>query len=164
MKNLFLLLLVFISELALACSFMPSFERFEISESSTVVEAPRKPNLKVAEIDRGSKGDAGMCFDAGRLTIKDGSSPSKELGYIFSLHEGEFNAAVFPDYPVISTGTFFEIGEYSFIWLDGNTTEQEPLEFILKIEAVSLGGTRSEPQYLKVEHPGVKKKKWFSGR
>ena len=107
MKKLFLLLLVFISDLALACSFMPSFEKFEISESSAVFEAPRTPNLTVAEIDRGSKGDAGMCFDAGRLTIKNGSSSSEEPGYMFSLHEGEFNAAVFPGYPIISTGTFF---------------------------------------------------------
>lgn len=41
---------------------------------------------------------------------------------------------------------YTEKGEYSFIWPDGNSSEQELIDVTVKIIAVPKGGGLSEPQ------------------
>ena len=117
------------------------------------------PSFTVTSIERGRKGYSGSCAGAGILTIR-AERFQPDTGYIFSLAEGEMEDQLFYPSTIQKVPGSEEPGEYFFIWLDGNTEAQEPIDIVIKITAVSKDGGRSEPQYLKVQHPGVKKAWW----
>lgn len=43
-----------------------------------------------------------------------------------------------------------------FVWLDGSYNDQEKIDFVLQIIAVSPEGDESEPYNLKIQHAGGK--------
>ena len=88
------------------------------------------------------------------------TSAEKDTGFIFAIEEDQFEDQLFYPEPMILESDHTGSDEYFFIWNDGRTTEQEPIDITVKIVAVSKDGGRSEPQYLKVTHNGVKKPWW----
>lgn len=74
--------------------------------------------------------------------------------------DGEFEDALLPSGPVQATLRYSKKGLYRFVWLDGSTLEQEPINVVIKIRAVSKTGQYSKPQLLSVKHAGVKKPWW----
>jgi|SRR6188768_723990 len=133
---------------AIACSFAPGYEAFlpgpVMRPSPTLAPAPA---VSVEGIRRGTNGDPGMCADAGVLVLK---VPRAAQGYSFELVEGRFDDQVFPQGFVQPTRP----GYLTFVWLDGNTDVQEPIDVVVKVTAISNIGVLSEPLLLKIEHPG----------
>jgi len=88
-----------------------------------------------------------MCADLGFLVL---NVPKQAQGYSFELVEGRFEGMSFPTGFVQPT----RLGYLSFVWVDGNTDRQEPINVIVKIIAMSSTGVLSEPLLLKIEDPG----------
>ena len=141
-----------------ACSLVPLLEAFEASD--TEVSAPVMPGFKVAGIERGSDdGNFGSCSDFGFITFKlSGNYPPQ--GYIFERVSGEFEDRLFEPVAVKPSKFVDDNSSFTFVWLDGSSNEQEPIDFTVSIVAVNMAGERSEPQYLKVRHPGVASPWW----
>ena len=158
MKRITIFLLLLFPITSLACSFARVVEEFSATEERTII--PDTPNFTVTSVYRGTKGSIGDCSDAGSIRLTVSPEPKKETGYIFSISEGAFEDQLFDPAPIIRIKEYTEEGEYSFIWFDGNTIEQEPINITIKIVAVSRDGGHSEPQFVKVSHPGVKKPWW----
>ncbi len=141
-----------------ACSLVPLLEAFEASHTEAL--APVTPNFKVAGIERGSDdGNYGSCSDFGFITFKlSGSYPPQ--GYIFERVRGEFEDRLFEPVAVIPSKFIDDKALFTFVWLDGSSSEQEPISFTVSIVAVNGAGERSEPQYLDVRHPGIAAPWW----
>jgi len=133
---------------ALACSVAPGYKVFlpgpVFRPGSTLVPAPK---VTVDRIQRGNRGEPGMCADAGVLVL---AVPNNALGYSFEIVEGAFDDVVFPEGFVQPT----EPGLLRFVWLDGNTYAQEPIRIVVKVTAMSGNGSVSEPLLLRIEDPG----------
>lgn len=159
MTRFLLLLLNILAFEVTACSFVPAFDDFVISENSS--DEVTKPSFKVDSIHRGTDdGNHGSCSDAGSIVLKLKNIPTIEQGYIFELVEGTFEDTLFSDKAITLADFLEEKDKYYFVWFDGNSEEQEAFDIKIKITAVSESGIKSEPQYLNVSHPGVQKPWW----
>ncbi|RRS06942.1 hypothetical protein EAG18_19350 [Pseudoalteromonas sp. J010] len=159
MNRILVLILSLISFDALACSMMPTSKYFEVTGNGTT--EPVKPVFEVDGVHRGTDdGNHGSCSDVGSIVLKLKNIPTIEQGYIFELVEGTFEDTLFSDKAITLADFLEEKDEYYFVWFDGNSEEQEAFDIKIKITAVSESGIKSEPQYLKVSHPGVQKLWW----
>lgn len=159
MYKLLVFLLLSISINTLACSFMPTKVAFETSTIEKV--EPIIPAFELSHIGRGKyDGNHGSCSDAGVVSLKLKEMPSIEQGYIFEITEGTFEDTLFDTGPVIINDLIEDKSTYSFIWFDGNSDEQEPINIKVKIIAVSRSGHQSAPQFIEIKHPGVKEPWW----
>lgn len=141
----------FFSRFAYACSFPAGYQNFLMAPSIYRKDvAPEPPKVTVKKIERGEKGDPGMCADAGVLVLKIDNF-KLNTGYSFTIESGTVEDKIFPeDYIAPVPGS----RELMFVWLDGASNFQEPIDLKIKVVAVSLGGTESEPSYVKIEDPG----------
>ena len=134
---------------ALACSFAPGYQSFRVAPvlRPTLVPAPA-PEVVVESIERGyDDGDGASCSDAGILVLR---VPSDALGYHFEIVAGGFDDVVFPDGYVRTV----ERGRLRFVWLDGELDWQESIEVLVRVTTLSSDGVPSEPQVLRIRHPG----------
>ncbi|WP_143731037.1 hypothetical protein [Microbulbifer sp. GL-2] len=158
MKRIFAVLLLAFSSPVFSCSFAPMTQEFEITGEEA--EAPERPNFELKSIKRGFyDGNGGSCSDAGMITLKNISKNSRDVGYKFSIVEGAFEDTIFGDNPIVPSN-FVEESEFTFIWFDGHTDEQEPFEITIEITPVSKSGSTGESARLIVAHPGVEKPWW----
>jgi hypothetical protein len=147
-----------ISSNTFACSFAPTTEEFVLDNSDA--PAPSTPIFVVKSINRGfDDGDGGSCSDAGILTLKIASPIEANVGYIFEISEGTFDDKIFYDAPIKSS-EFAKEGTFTFIWLDGESDSQEPINITVEITPVAKSGAKGKPAHLKITHPGVKKPWW----
>jgi len=159
MYKLLVFLLLLISINTLACSFMPTKMTFKISSIEKV--EPITPTFEVNHIGRGENdGNHGSCSDAGVISLKIKEISSIEQGYIFEIIEGTFEDTLFDTEPVIINDLIEDKSTYSFIWFGGSSQEQEAINIKVKIIAVSRSGHKSDPQFIEIKHPGVKKPWW----
>jgi len=153
-------LLLLLSSYSQACSYGRSFSDFIVTNEKSL--SPNQPNLSVHEIVRGKAGGGiGSCGDAGFVILKMNNDTGDSVGYIFELHEGEFEDDLFMEKnPIIPASHFLDEGLFHFIWLDGRSDDQEPFNIVVKIVAMSKSGQLSEPQFLTVNHQGTKSPWW----
>lgn len=158
MKSLLFIIAFTLTSHSLACSFALMIEEFKLEDVEAPV--PAKPEFIVKNIKRGSyDGDGGSCSDAGALTFKAHNGSASEVGYLFKIIEGSFEDEIFYDTP-ITPSKFAEKGVFTFIWFDGHSDEQKPIDMVVEVTPVSKAGEKGEPAYLEVTHPGVKKPWW----
>ncbi|WP_153916572.1 hypothetical protein [Shewanella sp. TC10] len=154
-----LLLLTLIPCISFAGSFAQMLTGFE-KNSEEKVDAV-KPNFIVQSIRRGTDdGNFASTSDAGLVTLQLTRLPEKPQGYTFEIVEGKFEDQLFTGEPVTPAKNVRDKREFTFIWLDGRSQEQEPFNVKVKITGISASGSESEPQYLVLSHPGVKKSWW----
>ena len=134
-----------------ACSIVPLLEAFEANHTEAI--APVTPNFKVAGIKRGSDdGNLGSCSDFGFIIFKlSGSYPPQ--GYIFERVSGEFEDRLFEPVAVMPSQFIDDNSSFTFVWLDGSSNEQEPINITVSIVAVNQAGERSKAQFLELRHP-----------
>lgn len=157
MKQAITILIVVFSSPTWACSFARTTEPFEVDAPGSI--EPRRTEFEVAEIVRGSDdGNPHSCSDAGVITLKALDPPS-ETGFIFEVVKGEFEDRLFTQEP-ITPADFKEPGEFTFIWLDGSSYEQEPFDIVVQVTPISRTGNVGQPTTLNVSHPGIKKPWW----
>ena len=157
--KILLSIILLLPNFVFACSFAQTMNIFSHGDARLII--PEKPNFAVSSIYRGTKGPHGGCQDAGSIKLQSGAKAGKKVGYRFSIERGQFEDALFINEPVVLVEAEWRTpGEYSFIWFDGNTVEQEPIDITVKIVAISEDGGESEPQFLRITHPGVKKPWW----
>ncbi|WP_157960519.1 hypothetical protein [Marinimicrobium alkaliphilum] len=157
MKQAIVVMALLMSSPALACSFARTLEDFEIEVSESI--EPKSTKFEVTEIVRGQNdGDPYSCSDAGVIILKAIEMPP-DTGFIFKLVKGEFEDMLFEEEPVVPSG-FVNPNEFVFIWLDGSSYEQEAFDIEVQITPVSRSGTRGEPTYLNISHPGRERPWW----
>ena len=143
---------------SLACSFAQMTEEFKIEDVEAPV--PAKPKFVVKNIKRGFyDGNGGSCSDAGSIALEVTHTGADNVGYIFKIAEGSFEDKIFHDVPV-TPSKFAEDNVFTFIWFDGHSDEQEPIDMVVEITPVSKSGGKGEPEYLQVSHPGIKRPWW----
>ncbi|TAA48549.1 hypothetical protein [Corallincola spongiicola] len=152
--------LIFISPLpAFACSFAIMTEEFEIVPGEGA--PPAIPYFETKDIVRGTDdGNYASCSDAGILTLKLLDTQSQPVGYMFRIVQGQFEDKLFYEQPIQATDPYREENLYKFVWLDGSSDVQEPIDITLEIVAISKTGHKSGPQTLRITHPGVSKPWW----
>lgn len=158
MKYFLLLIIFMFSPHSLACSFAPMIDEFKIEDVEAPV--PAKPTFVVKSINRGFyDGNHGSCSDAGSISLEVSDTKPDNVGYLFKIVEGSFEDRIFYDVPV-TPSEFAERNQFTFIWFDGHSDEQEPIDIVVEITPVSKSGAKGEPAYLHVVHPGTKKPWW----
>lgn len=159
MKYLITILMIITPCISYACSFAQVTENFEITGIGTV--APKKPSFKVLNIERGTDdGNLGSCSDAGILTLYQNEPYQDNVGYKFEVVSGNLDDTIFQSDAIKAVSSLEKEHLYKFVWLDGSTKVQEPIDIKIKVIAVSVSGTESEPSYIEVMHPGVKLSWW----
>lgn len=157
--KLLIVFLIFISSPVIAGSFRPMLENFQVTTEEGVLAI--RPDFFVEYIHRGfDDGNATSTSDAGIITFRLATIPPQKQGYIFEIVEGEFEDRLFYEAPVTPSRFAKNKGSFTFIWLDGNSYEQEAFKIKVKVVGVSKSGALSEPQFLEVSHPGTKKHWW----
>lgn len=160
MRKTLLLITLFLSyTTANACSFAPGYDEFLPNPLYKGKSHPLAiPYASVESIKRGyDDGNRGSCSDAGIITIKfKNENPAKVTGYKLKIVSGTFENHVIPDYEVTPSRYNINENSMSFVWLDGSYNNQEQIDFVLQIIAVSPEGGESEPYHLKIQHAGGK--------
>lgn len=151
MKKILVILLL-VPSFADACSFARGWNHFLVEPRYGAEETkPELPIVEVSEITRGyNDGNYASCSDAGVIILKVANTPIGELGYTFSIENGEFEDAVFPE------GVFspLENGEIFFVWLDGSVDHQEAFDLSVRVHSVNKQGVYSDPVFIRVSHEG----------
>ena len=159
MNRVLVLILSLFSFETLACSMMPTSKYFEVTGQGTT--EPVTPAFELDRVQRGTDdGNHGSCSDAGTIILKLKNMPNIEQGYIFELVDSTFEDILFSNKAITLADFLVDKDKYYFVWFDGNSEEQEAFDITIKITAVSRSGVKSDPQYLKVAHPGVEKPWW----
>ncbi|WP_394495886.1 hypothetical protein [Shewanella sp. ENK2] len=154
-----ILSLLFVSSLSYSGSFIPLLDTFVVDSKEII--AAEKPTFVVKTIQRGTDdGNSYSTSDAGILTLKLQNMPAKKQGYKFEVSEGYFEDSLFTGEVVTPSEYVENKKDFSFIWFDGNSYEQEAFNIKVKIIGVSASGAESEPQFLTVKHDGIKKPWW----
>jgi len=146
---------IFFAEAAFGCSFGPTFNSFIEDPSYRSERKPSSPVFKIKGIKRGYEdGNGGSCSDAGIITLVPTEIPNKvgaTAAYTFKLVKGGFEDTIFPEEPISS-----RVGnDFIFVWFDGSSEHQEPIDIEIEIRAVNPKGIKSEPSYLHIIHPGT---------
>ena len=160
MRSILLFIPLFlIHNTANACSFAPGYDEFVISPLYKKKNHPLAlPKASLESIKRGyDDGNRGSWSDAGIIKIKfENENPVRATGYKLKIVSGTFETNVIPDYEVMPSRYYPSGNSMSFIWLDGSYDNQESIDFVLQIIAVSPEGGESEPYNLKIYHAGGK--------
>lgn len=138
-----------------ACSFpqyimLPPVMPWEVKDATEKLEAPK---FKY-EVHRGRQRENNdSCADTGvlTLTIHANEYSIAGTGYLIEILESTEDEIILPDYPIMALGIE---STYSFPWLDGATTVQEPLKLLMRITQMNTGGKKSEPIIVEVVHYG----------
>jgi hypothetical protein len=157
--SVFFILIFFVNN-AYACKTLISINKFKIDKKIRYV-APEKPNFVLKGINRGEKiKDNTSCsylWTLGTISLKPKTPSKVQQGYIFEIIEGKLEKNnIFKPYPVVLTHSEVMKETYHFKWSDGDSDLQEPFNIKIKITSVSLSGVKSDPQYLRISHRGVK--------
>jgi hypothetical protein len=91
------------------------------------------------------------CANWGSILLK---VPAGDSGYSFEIIESSIGA-VFPTGFVRSNSGYALPAYLRFHWNDGATDNQEPIELLVRITAISRYGVLSESTVLKIEHAGI---------
>ncbi|WP_237067477.1 hypothetical protein [Microbulbifer guangxiensis] len=134
-----------------ACSFAPGYQDFLIAPSIyRKGPKPESPKITVKKIQRGEKGDPGMCADAGTLVLTIDNF-RLNTGYQFTIESGVADDQIFPEKYIAPVPGSREL---MFVWLDGASYFQEPIQLKVKVVAISLDGIESQASYVNIEDPG----------
>jgi len=157
------------SPAALPCSYL-THEPHAIDPNAGLFDTdpPKPPRLlKVDGIKRGVgpdiTGASTSCDDLGTLTLtmeaaEDQRTPPEEMGYRVQLAAGSL-----PDGLTLPAGPVRQLplaegdqqrAKLLFVWIDGATDEQEPLDFTLDITPVDRAGLEGGAARVRVKHPG----------
>ncbi|MCW8108482.1 hypothetical protein OPS25_08240 [Alteromonas ponticola] len=157
MRYIFLaLFLLVFSNQSLACSLALGYEPFRTSPTYLSGKQPEAPVASVTSIQRGfDDGNGGSCSDAGIITIKvDGANSIGTTGYKFRVKNDDVFANIFPSEPVKISSYRAKDRELSFAWYDLGSTQNQTIDFVVQIVAVSHSGVESEPFDLLVSELG----------
>lgn len=138
-----------------ACSFpqymmLPPVMPWDVKEGHQKLEVPKFEY----EVHRGKlRENNDSCADTGVLTftIRANEYSKAGTGYLIEILESTEDEIVLPDYPIMAQGIE---STYSFPWLDGATTVQEPLKLLVRITQMSTDGKKSDPIIVEVVHYG----------
>jgi MYXO-CTERM domain-containing protein len=147
-----------------ACS-VAGPQPFEVDPTMSVadVRAPELTGLSVTTIKRGKSsentgcGSSGSsCDDLGWIgilpAVTDDRTPTAELGYALSLVEGKLPEGL--ELPSQRFKLPAPGKEIRLSWLDGQTDDQEPFDFVLSVVVIDLAGNETAPMAVHVTNGG----------
>ncbi|MDC0658758.1 hypothetical protein N6L27_12175 [Leisingera sp. SS27] len=139
-----------LSSAALSCSFegawpfQPDLEGWEpfAGDGEYLGDIPA-PNVEVKEIQRGKEAPGMSCGDAGTLRLSVSLPDTtlyeiKDLGVYFRVVRGEDAYGIFPAIPLAGEANGNGYG-ILLAWLDGQPSEQNPINLELEVFFVSKG-------------------------
>jgi hypothetical protein len=145
-----------------ACSFSNTAAQIQPALKAIEKTPPVFPAAGAVRVKRGQSprsgcgdSDATSCDDLGTIQIEvaasDDTTPAARMGYEVTLARGTLpDGLVLPAVPIERVAP----GHLMFVWLDGATDSQEPVDFTLRIVAVDGAGNESAPQLVSVDDAG----------
>lgn len=102
---------------------------------------PVAPEVVSAKVSRGTGSDGVSCADAGNLRVTlrlPKSTPFQfdEIGFYFRVVSGE-NILAGHALPFRASMMGKRTGSFTFYWLDGAPSQQEPLDLVIEVFAVT---------------------------
>ena len=119
-------------------------------------DALRAPALEMVSLTRGINGRA-SCDASGLLTMsvewpRGTDYKLRELGFEFRVVGGEDRLSIFPKAPV--TGRVDgRRSEFVFLWQDGPPAQQQPIDLVVEVRAVTPDNRRGPPAQLRIAAP-----------
>jgi hypothetical protein len=131
--------------------------------SAADVQAPKLTGLAVTTIKRGKGSENAGCSSSGTScddlgwvailpAVTDDHTPASELGYALSLVEGKLPEGL--ELPLQRFKLPVPGKEIRLSWLDGQTDDQEPFDFVLAVVVIDLAGNESAPLGVHVTNGG----------
>lgn len=150
-----------------ACTFSgPQPLQIDPGLKATDRQPPSLTTVSVVGVKRGQGPQASgcgqtasSCDDLGQIRIAvagtDDMTPAEQLGFRVSIAAGKPPAGlIVPDSAVTIDGGPTGDGELLLLWTDGNTDDQESLDFTVNVVAVDRAGNESAPKTLRVADQG----------
>ena len=137
-----------------ACCFGPLRHVLEPGEQLEDSEPPGTVEVIKVKVKRGRAPVRTSLDDLGSIGLiisppADDRTPVDKMGYRLKHLKGEMPAGLLPDYDVRPSEN-----EIYLCWVDGASNDQEPLDFLISVSAVDLGGNLGLPTSVHVTHPG----------
>ena len=142
--------LLLITSSAFACShasgvrsFVPDKTNFHPKFENNRIALLPAPKVVVTKVTRGTSAPGALCSDAGTVSLQltwptTSQYTLSEVGFYFRVVSGKQPDLIFPLGPVTSE-VKENSTEFSFEWLDGNPSKQEPLNLDVEVFAVNNG-------------------------
>ena len=151
MKNkIFALTLLAFTGPSLACSIITGVEQFEPEPKNferkfdgNLIAMLPAPEVRLLDVTRGTGSDRFSCNKAGRIRVRvtwprSSKYDIDEIGFYFRVVSGKTLDLIFPLIPV--KGLIEDNkAEFSFVWLDGAPSQQQPLDLEVEVFAINRG-------------------------
>ena len=150
MQALFALLLLLAALSSTACDingydrFVPSIKNFEskLNKEGVIAELPA-PKPRLIGVRRGMVAAGSSCDDAGLLSVElEWPAASEyelsEVGFYFRPATRKSDPGILPAKPIIGTIKGRRM-RFLFPWLDGDPSQQAPLDLEIEVFAVNRG-------------------------
>ncbi|KAF1722637.1 hypothetical protein [Pseudoxanthomonas wuyuanensis] len=116
--------------------------------------ALKPPQVEIAGITRGVGTRHASCDDTGLLTLqlewpRGTDYKLRDLGFEFHVVEGGQAYPIFPEGPVAGRING-KRSEFLFMWRDGPPDQQQPIDLVLEVRAVTPDNRRGPPARLRV--------------
>ena len=143
---------------AAACNLSTGTAPFAVAAvpSAEAGDALRAPALEMVSLTRGINGRA-SCDASGLLTMsvewpRGTDYKLRELGFEFRVVGGEDRLSIFPKAPV--TGRVDgRRSEFVFFWRDEPPAQQQPIDLVVEVRAVTPDNRRGPPAQLRIAAP-----------
>lgn len=140
---------------AAACNLSTGTMPFAVAGPSTADagDALRAPSLEMVSLTRGINGRA-SCDASGLLTLsvewpRGTDYKLRDLGFEFRVVVGEDRWSIFPKTPVAGR-VDGRRSEFVFLWQDGPPAEQQPIDLVVEVRAVTPDNRRGPPAQLRI--------------
>lgn len=145
---------------AAACQLSSGVAPFAIRDNPPIqaeVGALQPPQVEIAGITRGVGTRHASCDDTGLLTLRlewprGTDYKLRDLGFEFHVVDGDQAYSIFPEGPVAGRVSG-KRSEFLFMWRDGPPDQQQPIELVLEVRAVTADNRRGPPARLRVSAP-----------
>ena len=143
---------------AVACNVSTGVTPFANDQAASAMDDAglKSPVLALVGLTRGVDGRA-SCDASGLLTLsvewpRGTDYKLRELGFEFRVVGGEDRLSIFPKAPV--TGRVDgRRSEFVFLWQDGPPAQQQPIDLVVEVRAVTPDNRRGPPAQLRIAAP-----------
>ncbi|KRA44259.1 hypothetical protein [Pseudoxanthomonas sp. Root630] len=140
---------------AAACNLSTGTTPFTVAATPAAEagDALRAPALEMVSLTRGINGRA-SCDTSGLLTVsvewpRGTDYKLRDLGFEFRVVGGEDRLSIFPGTPVAGR-VDGRRSEFVFVWQDGPPAQQQPIDLVVEVRAVTPDNRRGPPAQLRI--------------
>src|SRR5688572_23423497 len=139
------------ARLAEPCSVGRLNHELDAAEQKIDRQPPVQVEARVVSVVRGTARGGSTCDDLGFIVIElvrvdDDRTPREKLGYRITRIEGTLpESGMLPSFALRVIPVPGKPLQFTLVWVDGATDNQESIDFTLAVTAVDMAGNESVP-------------------